>query len=295
MGKHTDRLNIISMKLSGRNGEQCQSEQKSYLNDVIWQNEPDMVFLPGDNPDMTSFALNDYRPVNLAFSSESVLLYDSKRLKLEMLNWFELIPTLTVPGVQLGKLIFPLMNILSPQPTQHTVKKFHAISWHWSLTQTKSEELEQHAASYLWLAQYLAWIHGVEVLIGGDFNLPLQKLQDILVTHNKFVQGTIESVKPMFRLMGYDDSMTDNTHRPERRLRQLKLHPCISADGSNPTEYFVASKEMQLGNTDIIAESKVSIRCAQSAVIKPKIEHERPPPIKTEMHIPARPPRHNGG
>ncbi|VDI84280.1 Hypothetical predicted protein [Mytilus galloprovincialis] len=244
MGKHTDRLNIISMKLSGRNGEQCQSEQKSYLNDVIWQNEPDMVFLPGDNPDMTSFALNNYRPVNLAFSSESVLLYDSKRLKLEMLNWFELIPTLTVPGVQLGKLIFPLMNILSPQPTQHTVKKFHAISWHWSLTQTKSEELEQHAASYLWLAQYLAWIHGVEVLIGGDFNYH-PKLKDI--------------------------------------------------DGSNPTEYFVASKEMQLGNTDIIAESKVSIRCAQSAVIKPKIEHERPPPIKTEMHIPARPPRHNGG
>jgi hypothetical protein len=56
------------------------------------------------------------------------------------------------------------------------------------------------------LAQYLAWISGVEVLIGGDFNLPVEQIQEILTKHNKLVEKSIDDVKPFFKEMGYMES-----------------------------------------------------------------------------------------
>jgi aspartokinase-like uncharacterized kinase len=71
---------------------------------------------------------------------------------------------------------------------------------------------------------YLAWISGVEVLIGGDFNLPDKQIPKLLAEHNKLVEQNIDKVFPIFREMGLMDCMIENVNRPERRLRQLKLH-----------------------------------------------------------------------
>ncbi|CAC5397810.1 unnamed protein product [Mytilus coruscus] len=255
MGRDTDRLRIISMNASGRKGKQYQNYRHSYLNEIIGHDEPDILFLPGDKPDMSSSVLTDYRQAQVAHNHETVLLYDTKRLRLKTPN-----------------------------------------CWHWELTQTTSQELYQFAFRYLWLAQYLGWTSEVEILIGGDFNLPIKKIQELLYEHNALVQKKVEEIKPFFREMGYMDDTTDNIHRPGRRLRQLKLHKCKSSSGvSQETDYFVASKEMQLCNTEMMTTSTLPGRCKNLTVTRPAVHSYCPAPTKTEMCIPARPPRHNGG
>lgn len=296
MGRDTDRLRIISMNASGRNGKQYQNYRHSYLNEIIGHDEPDILFLPGDEPDMSSPVLTDYRQEQVAYKHETVLLYDTKRLKLKNPKGYDLIPSLMVPGITKGQLLYPLFDVLAPKPTQHVVKQFHCVSWHWELTQTTSEERYKFAFRYLWLAQYLGWTSGVEILIGGDFNLPIQQIQQLLDEHNTLVQKAFEDVKPFFREMGYMDEMTDNIHRPGRRLRQLKLQKCKSSAGVNQeTDYFVASKEMQLCNTEMMTTSALPGRCTNLTVTRPAVHSYCPAPVKTEMCIPARPPRHNGG
>ncbi|XP_076111888.1 uncharacterized protein LOC143080091 [Mytilus galloprovincialis] len=296
MGRDTDRLRIISMNASGRKGKQYQNYRHSYLNEIIGHDEPDILFLPGDNPDMSSPVLTDYRQAQVAHNHETVLLYDTKRLQLKTPNWYDMIPSLVVPGISLGKLMYPLVHILAPKPTQHIVKQFHCVSWHWELTPTASDLRYKFASRYLWLAQYLGWISGVEILIGGDFDLPIQQIQKLIDEHNTLVREALEDVKPFFRDMGYMDEMTDNINRPGRRLRQLKLHKCRSSLGVNKeTDYFVASKEMQLCNTEMMTTSTLPGRCANLTVTRPAVHQYCPAPTKTEMCIPARPPRHNGG
>ncbi|XP_063443184.1 uncharacterized protein LOC134723525 [Mytilus trossulus] len=298
MGREADRLSIISMKFnaSGRKGRQFQEYRNSYLNDVVGQNQPDLLFLPGDKPDMSSPVLTDYRQAQVVHNQDTVLLYDTKRLQLQTQNSHELISSLVVPGITQGKLLYPLVNILAPKPTQHIVKQFHCISWHWELTQTTSQELYTFASRYLWLAQYLGWITGVEILIGGDFNLKLPQVQQLVDEHNQIVQNSIENVKPFFREMGFLDDMTDYVHRPGRLLRQLKLHQCKSVAGINQeTDYFVASKEMQLCKTEMMTTSTLPGRCTTLTLTKPSTQNYCPLPTKTEMCIPSRPPRHNGG
>ena len=293
MGRDTDRLQIISMNASGRKGRQFMDYRKSNLDDIIGNNEPDIIFLPGDEPDMSSSVLTGYRQAQVAHNNETVLLYDSKRLRLKTPDWYGFIPSLVVPGININKLMYPLVEILSPPPTQHAVKYFQCISWHWELTQTTTNVLYEFAERYLLLAQYLSWISGVEVLIGGDFNLPVAQIQKLLAEHNKLIEKSIDDVKPFFNKMGYMDCMTENIHRPARRLRQLKLHKCKTSSTTQDTDYFVASKEMQLCKTEMIENSKLPGRCTTIAMIKPATMECRP--IKTEMCIPSRPPRHNGG
>ncbi|XP_063440655.1 uncharacterized protein LOC134721510 [Mytilus trossulus] len=296
MGRDIDRLTIVSMNASGRKRRQYQDYRKSYLKDVIGDNEPDLLFLPGDDPDMSSSELNDYRQTQVHHNHETVLLYDTKRLKLSTPDWYDMVPSMVVPGIQQGKLMYPLFEVLAPKPTQHTVKKFHCISWHWELTQTTSQELYQFASRYLWLAQYLGWTSKVEILIGGDFNLPIKKIQELLDEHNTLIQKGVEDIKPFFRKHGYMDEMTEYIQEPGCALRQLKLHKCKSVAGINgDTNYFVASKEMNLCKTEMMTASTLPGRCTTLTMNRPAVQNFCPLPTKTQMCIPARPPRHNGG
>jgi hypothetical protein len=68
---------------------------------------------------------------------------------------------------------------------------FQCISWHWELTQTTTDVLYEFAQRYLWLAQYLAWISGVEVLIGGNIHQWVHQFVDIYSRH---YQGRYESI-----------------------------------------------------------------------------------------------------
>lgn len=284
MRKSTDRLNIVGLNACGRNGKQIQSDHRSYLDDIIWHNQPDILFTTGNNLDMTSLALEDYRAARVAFNLDTVLLYDTKRLKLPTPHWYGQIPYFKVPGIDKNKLMYPLVDIMSPQPTSHVVKQFHCISWHWELTHENNspKDLFQFARQILWLSQYLAFLSGVEVLIGGNFNLSLSKIKEVVDEHNNQIHGAIEFVKPMFRQMGYDDDMTDTIHRQGRKLCQLRVHECKSTNSSKQgADYFVASKQMNLCNIKMMAEPKgpTTTSCIKTA----------------EISIPATPKKHSGG
>jgi hypothetical protein len=47
--------------------------------------------------------------------------------------------------ININKLMYPLVEISSPPPTQHAVKHFQCISWHWELTQTTTDVLYEFA------------------------------------------------------------------------------------------------------------------------------------------------------
>ncbi|XP_063440653.1 uncharacterized protein LOC134721508 [Mytilus trossulus] len=284
MGKHTDRLKLIGWNQLGSDGKQFQADRILYFDDVISRNDPDIVFLHGDNPDMNSVALKDYRPAKVAFNLDTVLLYDTTRLKLPTPNWYGKTRDFKVPNIDKNKLMYPLVGILSPQPTSHVVKQFHCISWHWNLTHQTNyqKDLYEFARQILWLSQYLAFLSGVEVLIGGNFNLSLSQIKPLVEEHNRQIQGTIDFVRPIFRQMGYDNDMTDYISRPQRKLCQLRVHECKSTISSQQgPDYFVASKQMNLCNTKMITESKLPTTISS---------------IKTaEINIPATPKKHSGG
>ena len=293
MGRDTDRLTIISMNASGRKGRQYQEYRRSVLKDVIGDAKPDMLFLPGDNLDMNSSFVESYRKANVLHQDDTVLLYDSKRIQVD-----NKLPSLNLTGIDTKKLMYSVVGIKAPYPTQHVVKQFHCISWHWELTQTTSNELCNFAWRYMLIAQYLALTTELEVLIGGDFNLPICQIEELISKHNKLVEKSIDDVKPHFRDLGFLDDMTEYVHRPQRRIRQLRLHKCKSVEGTKQdTEYFISSKEMQLRNTETMESSKSRSSSAQFAVARPRpvVETYCPAPTKTEMCIPARPPRHSGG
>ena len=296
MGRDTDRLNIISMNSLGRKGSHYQSFRKPIWEQVIGDAEPDILFLPGDQPDMKSTILSEYKQANVTHNNDTVLLYDTKRLRLKSPGASGLLPSLVIPEVDNNKMAYPLVDILAPKPTQHVVKKFQIVTWHYELTRATSEELYRFALRYVWLAQYLAFVSGVEVLIAGDFNLPLGTANDLVKQHNKLIQGDINNVKPFFREMGYLDEMTDNVLRPERRLRQLELHECEAKPNISDPEYFVASKEMQLCKTETLENFQQSVRRASISICNAQCPVEQSYcPTKTQMCIPSRPPRQNGG
>jgi hypothetical protein len=210
---------------------------------------------------------------------------------------------LKIPNCDIDKIVTPLVNIYSPAPAQSIVKQFICVSWHWELTVTRgSQDLYKKGESYMMLAQFLAWFTGMEVLIGGDFNLKSSEIEKLIENHNRLVQDGIDNIKPLFIKFGYMDCMTETIHRPQRRLRQLKLHMCKSLENSTETNntetnFFVASKEMQLMETKHVTMESLSYRSAGLQLQTRMKADYRPQPTytKTQMYIPQRAPKNPGG
>jgi hypothetical protein len=76
------------MNASGRKGRQYIDYRKSYLDDIVGNNKPDILFLPGDEPDMSSTVLSGYgqrksRPDTVPTIHNAMQIYN------EHLSWFE--------------------------------------------------------------------------------------------------------------------------------------------------------------------------------------------------------------
>jgi hypothetical protein len=295
MGFDTDCLKIVSMNATGRKGRQYNDFRQPNLRQLVENERPDIMFLPGDNPGPDTFTHTSYQQLLDPTHNETVLLYDSTRLKVHHRPMEQ---QLKIPNCDIDKVVTPVVDIYSPAPAQSIVKQFICVSWHWELTVTRgSQTLYENGGSYMMLAQFLAWFTGMEVLIGGDFNLPLSKIKELIAQHNSLVQQGIDSIKPLFQQLGYMDCMTETIHRPERRLRQLKLHTCKSLENNTETNFFVASKEMQLMETKHVKMESLSYRSA-GLQLQTRVKTDyRPEPTytKTQMYIPQRPPKHNGG
>ncbi|XP_061164381.1 uncharacterized protein LOC133173412 [Saccostrea echinata] len=288
MGNCKDFLQIVSMNAAGRNG------RKHVFQDLLEKEEPEIVFLPGGSPGLDTLTQTRYKHLLDPAYKEPVLLYDSTRLKV---NQLPASPQSSRPACAFDKVLAPLIDINSPAPTQNIVKQFICVNWHWKLSETGgSQVLYENGRMYMMFAQNLAYFTGKEVFIGGDFNLPLSKIKELIDEHNSLIQQGIDSIKPQFQKFGYMYCMTEEIFRPERRLRQLKLH---KSDNSNSTEtnYFVASKEMQLHKTRHEKMESLSYRYTRLQLQTGVVTGNCPEPTytKTEMYIPPRPPKHHGG
>jgi hypothetical protein len=65
-----------------------------------------------------------------------------------------------VPGIDINKLMYPLVDILSPPPTQHAVKQFHCISLvcvHFQSYNPYIPFLGKTVLRYRWIAQQVCY------------------------------------------------------------------------------------------------------------------------------------------
>ncbi|XP_062587430.1 uncharacterized protein LOC134249091 [Saccostrea cucullata] len=291
MSSKIDRLRIVSMNAAGRNG------RKFVLQHLIEKEKPEIVFLPGDNSDnsgLDTLTQTRYNHLLDPAFNEPVFLYDSTRLKV---NQLPARSQSSHPVCDFDRVLAPLIDINSPAPAQNVVKQFICVNWHRRLSENGgSQVLYENGRMYLMFAQNLAYFTGKEVLIGGDFNLPPSKIKELIEEHNSLIQQGIDSVKPQFKKFGYMYCMTEEILRPERRLRQLKLHKSNSFN-STETNYFVASKEMQLLETRHEKMESLSYRYTSLQLQARQKTDSCPEPTytKTQMYIPQRPPKHHGG
>lgn len=296
MGYDTDVLNIISMNASGRKGRMYNDYRKDKLRNLVENERPDIMFLPGDNPGDT-FTQTSYQQLLDTTNNETVLLYDSTRLRIRQQPTG---PDIKIPNCDFDKVLSPMVDVCSPAPASQIVKQFICVSWHWELTMEErgSQVIYENGKQFMMYAQFLAWFTGTEVLIGGDFNLPMDTIMGLITEHNKMVEAGIDSIKPLFQQLGYMDCMTENIHRPVRRLRQLKLHTCKCQEKISDCNFFVASKEMQLRETKYAKLESLTYRSAglqlKTSTSTPTYRPE-PTYTKTEMYIPPRPPKNHGG
>uniref|UniRef100_K1PIC0 Putative E3 ubiquitin-protein ligase HERC2 n=1 Tax=Magallana gigas TaxID=29159 RepID=K1PIC0_MAGGI len=296
MGYDTDVLRIISMNASGRKGRMYNDFRRDNLRNLVENERPDIMFLPGDNPSPNTFTQTSYQQLLDPTNNETVLLYDSTRLKIHQQ------PTdsqFKIPNCDLDKVLSPMVDICSPAPASQIVKKFVCVSWHWELTTIDrgSQVIYENGKQFMMFAQFLAWFTGTEVLIGGDFNLEKDEIKTLINEHNRIIQDGIDSVKPDFEKFGYMECMTENIHRPERRLRQLKLHTCNNQEKNTDISFFVASKEMQLMETRHTKLESLAYRSAGLQLnTSTRVPTYCPEPTytKTQMYIPPRPPKNHG-
>ncbi|XP_061164379.1 uncharacterized protein LOC133173410 [Saccostrea echinata] len=322
MGYDTDFLSIVNMNASGRKGHKFMDFRKFGLHSIVENEKPNLLFLPGDDPDPDTLIKMNYETLTLEQAEqETVLLYDVNRLRLRSKTE---LPEIQIPGLEYGKYVAPMMQILPPQPRsqESVVKEFVCVSWHYSITRLNgSQNLFEIGRRLMIYAEFMAWASGSEVLIGGDFNLEVEQIDTLIKEHNQRIEQHVDDLKPFFESeYGLMPCMTETTQRPMRRQRQLKLHKCVKSKAEN---FFIASKEMQLCHTrnvqlDRLAYSATALKVATKLPevdpnpTRTRQEYQRerpkpsttdrvryseycPAPSRTEMYIPQRPPKHHGG
>lgn len=324
MGHDTDFLSIVNMNAAGRKGGKFMDFRKFSLHSIVENEKPNLLFLPGDDPDPDTLAKMEYETLALdRAEQDTVMLYDVNRLRLSTKSK---LPDIPIQGVEHGKYVAPMVQILPPQPRDQTsvVKEFVCVSWHYSLTISNgSQNIFEIGRRMMIYAEFMAWVSGSEVLIGGDFNLEERQLQILIREHNQRIQQHVDDLKPFFESeYGLMPCMTEASQRPTRRQRQLKLHKCEKSRAEN---FFIASKEMQLCRTRNVQLDRLTYGATdlklKIATKSPEFypdptytqqEYHRgrpktctadrvryseycPAPSFTEMYIPSRPPKHHGG
>ena len=121
MGRDTDRLRIISMMGSEGRGRQHWEFRRPHIDTLIGQQQPDLMLLPGDDPDPKTMVVENYEQYLEPSQNGTVLLYDPKRLRLKTTerDWLR-----GTPDFDINKLVFPSIDVLSPAPSQTVVKPF---------------------------------------------------------------------------------------------------------------------------------------------------------------------------
>lgn len=297
-------IKIISMNLSkaGRQNE-------SYLRQLLDGEKPDLCLLPGDNNDIKNCVVCGYEQYLTQGNEQTVLLYNSKRLKLKWspvsVNQYQ-----QLPGTNFDDLVCPEAEVqLGPYKEP---KRFSILTWHFSLTRETRINRRTQAENIIRLSQNISRNREIPMFIGGDFNLDLVSMQE-LVKHvsseGKQALNQQATESELFPEETWLPSMKNGTLRPLRHLIAMEVFACkpssiVAEYGSQQQfDFFVASKVLELEETALVdfgcATGKTTrVDSCITQKPKPKLTVNGTScymPTKTIMSTEPRPPKHFGG
>ena len=316
-----DTLSIMSFN-SSRKGLYSMSRDRGsmFMDKILNGASPDICFLPGDDKTVKySGAVQGYCEYRTCSEDGTALLYSTKTVQMNKPQFcFDSFGVFR--SLDLNKLVCPQVDVLGP--TNNIVKQFNLITWQYTLygineqiEQTKSrEERLNLTESLIMFSQRLAMQTGQGVLISGEMAIDSQSLSALVKKLCKDGQDFfLSEIQPEMAKHAYLPSMTKASFRDVRHLFMMNVFKCKSSsvfNGSVNTwneqmaECFIASKSLELSDASMVdVDEAIAGRhiklCPSTKPVygppRPKTDHTCPSPIKTEMKIPPRQPRHHGG
>lgn len=297
-----DNMKIVSMNLTkaGRKNE-------SYLRQLLDGEQPDLCLLPGDNDDMKKTMVCGYEQYLNQGNDQTVLLYNPKRLKLKWspvsVNQYP-----QLPGINFDSLVCPEAEVeLGPYKEP---RRFSVLTWHFELTQNGIDRRTQ-AENIIRLSQSIAMTRQIPIFIGGDFNIDLNSIQNIVKKLSSDCKQALNEnatnsgfyPKNVWLPSMVSGSLWEQKHLISMNVHTCKQNPSVVATYSSQqqSDFFVASKALMLEETSL-----VDLGCATGKRAKvERCEVEQSPqigngsscytPTKTTMKTQPRPPKHSGG
>ena len=200
-----------------------------------------------------------------------------------------------LPGLDMDKLVTPMVEILTKQPVRSVVKEFNMVSWRRDVFPSSLGQVEESKVlqSIIIFSQRFAQQTGKPIFIGGEIPLPYEMVSAIVKklskgANNDFLTQATDEMKPL----GLTPGMVNGSQTSIRHKFMLEVFRCRSnSTWSEPTvsDCFIASKELQLTQAKMMDVEQVLGRQIQMEPLK------KYAPVQTEIKYDNRPPRHHGG
>ncbi|KAL3880659.1 hypothetical protein ACJMK2_032881 [Sinanodonta woodiana] len=254
MGYDPDKVPIVSIK--GGGDRENVDRRYSFLETLLRRGEHAIVFLddPLDSDEFKKPIVAQYEQVRGGSMSETVMLYDTKRLRVSTtsLEW----PSgteLALPSLDLDQLVMPKVEVLPPMPSpanSEPLKEFMCLTWTSSVQEMMQRQREEWTRSLIQYSQRVALTSGRSVLMAGNFNYPTDQLSAMIDSMNqRAIKRLYEEVTPILAEHGLDQrSQVTYKVKPSKNLLKMKLYDCNSAKQNTRSvnECFVASEELEL-------------------------------------------------
>ena len=298
-----DTLKIVSMNLT-----KAGRKHESYLRQLLDIEQPDLCLLPGDNQSLKTSVVLGYEQLSSQGQQDTVLLYKAEKIKL---NWSPVWANglLQLPGINADYLVCP--EAVIEQGQGKGPRTISILTWHYSLTRWEGVDRSMQAMNIVRMSQDIALSRKTPILIGGDFNLDVNTIQNIAKHANtegtqSFLKGAANS--GLFPSDVWLPSMIKGTLTPQRHLIAMNVYSCkqntsvVAQYGVHQNaDYFIASKSIRLEETSL-----VDFGCATGKtthVQQREVEQPKPTqngtssytPTKATMYTEPRPPKHYGG
>ena len=195
-------------------------------------------------------------------------------------------------GLDIDKLVSPMVQIRSLKPTKSVVKEFVMVSWERDLFSFEINQDFTVLKNLVIFSQRFASASYKPVFIGGEIPLSFENVNSIVKECSKdakfeFMCKAQEDLGPR----GYLPSMTSGSTTSLRHKFMLEVFRCRSnLTHSEPVaDCFIASKELQVAEATILNVENVLGKQIKMETLK------KCAPVQTEIKYENRPPRHYGG
>ena len=280
--------------------------KESYLRKLLDVEQPDLCLLPGDNSDLKKCVVYGYKEYFTQGTNKPVMLYNTDKVKLKWspvsVNDYQ-----QLPGINFDLISCPEAEVeLSTYSGMYKeTKHFSVLTWDPSMTRNNSIDRRMQAENIIRLAQEISLKRQIPVLIGGDFNFGMDKME--LVVKDISSRGKNGLNQSAAESGHYPEdiwlpSMRNGSLWPLKHLISMNVVACKSSVVKEyGSDFFVASEALELKEPTLVdmgsatgKKAEVNEKCF---IDDPKIIPNGTcyAPTKTTMSMKPRPPKHSGG